>query len=295
MGLVSMSKRPRGFIDHWSPPEHIRDLIENVQQVIRDYSDIAPLSLRQIFYILVSDYGYEKTEPAYKRMYENLNKARRAHMVSMDDIRDDGLARNDPHHFSGEEGFVSSIKYWASELRLDRQQGQDWRVFVWCEAQGMFPQLSGYCEGYGVSVLSSGGFDSVTTKHAIAKEFSDLSGAAILHIGDHDPSGVHMHNNLDEDIGAFVDYYGGNVEVIRLAVTPDQVEQYGLATAPPKASDRRAFDGYETTQAEAIPPRTLRRIVTAEIERWLDMELVEDIKAEELEIRASLTTRLARV
>ena len=159
----------------------------------------------------------------------------------------------------------------------------------------MSPQLARYCDEYGVSVLSSGGFDSVTTKHALAFEFSEVGSVVIFHIGDHDPSGVHMHNSLDEDLTAFMDHYGGEVLVERLAVTPDQVEALDLPTAPPKATDRRAFDGYETTQAEAIPPRVLRKIVTDAILERLDLEQFDDVLAREREIRSSLSERLTGI
>jgi hypothetical protein len=38
-------------------------------------------------------YEYEKTEQAYKRLGEILNTARRARLIDMDMIRDDGFAR----------------------------------------------------------------------------------------------------------------------------------------------------------------------------------------------------------
>jgi hypothetical protein len=57
-----------------------------------------------------------------------------------------------------------------------------------------------------------------------------------------------------------------------LAVTPEQIEGYGLPTAPAKATDRRAFEG-ETVQAEALPPDVLAGIVEAAIEAALDMEV----------------------
>ncbi len=166
---------------------------------------------------------------------------------------------------------------------------------VWCEAGGMLPQLANYCEDYGVPVLSSGGFDSVTTKHNFAREVSRMgSWVEILHIGDHDPSGVHMCSSLDEDLQAFVEYYGGMIEVTRLAVTPDQVDILGLPTAPPKKTDKRSFEG-RTTQAEAIPPRTLRAIVTDAILSRMDEDIYQSVLAQEEEIRKSLAEKLERL
>lgn len=68
--------------------------------------------------------------------------------------------------------------------------------------------MAGVAGEYGVDVQTGGGFDSVTAKHDLAQELVGWSeqGAdvEILHIGDHDPSGVHVFANLQEDISAFL-------------------------------------------------------------------------------------------
>ena len=84
------TKRPRGFIEYWNPREDTLELVEAVKGILYQNRDIAPLTLRQIFYMLVSGYSYDKTERAYKRLCETMNKARRAKFIDMDDIRDDG-------------------------------------------------------------------------------------------------------------------------------------------------------------------------------------------------------------
>jgi hypothetical protein len=87
-----------------------------------------------------------------------------------------------------------------------------------------------------------------------------------LHIGDHDPSGVHVFSSLAEDVEAFSAWYDGDVEFVRVAVTPEQTALYNLRSAPPKPTDNRRFDGDETWQAEALDPRILAEIVTQAIE-----------------------------
>lgn len=286
--------RPRGFISNWQPKSDTQELICNVQDILDEYSDIKPLTLRQVFYMLVSGYGFDKTERAYKRLCETMNRARRAQMIEMDDIRDDGLRKVTPHGWESESAILSTFRSYGSRFRLNRQQGQPVHLMVWCEAGGMLPQLAAYCEDYGVPVLSSGGFDSVTTKHNFARDACEFDAVEILHIGDHDPSGVHMCSSLDEDLSAFVSYYGGHIEVTRLAVTPAQIQAMGLPQAPPKRTDNRAFSGL-TTQAEAIPPRRLRDIVQDALSDRIDDEIFQDTLAEEEEIRLSLTTKLARL
>jgi hypothetical protein len=72
-----MTARPRGFITDWRPRAETRQLLDQAQAVLDEYRDQLPLTLRQIFYRLVGAHGYEKTELAYKRLTELLNKARR--------------------------------------------------------------------------------------------------------------------------------------------------------------------------------------------------------------------------
>lgn len=63
-----------------------------------------------------------------------------------------------------------------------------------------------------------------------------------------------------------------------------------LATAPPKPTDRRAFEG-ETVQAEAIPPDVLSRLVRDAIEARQDARIMRDLLAHEAEARAELLER----
>ena len=52
-------------------------------------------------------------------------------------------------------------------------------------------------------------------------------------------------------------------------MTPDQNDRYSLPTAPPKVTDKRAFQGL-TCQAEALAPDDLADIVQTAIEQRID-------------------------
>jgi len=286
--------RPRGFKD-WNPQPATAQLIVQVEEILNANSDILPLTLRQIFYMLVSGYNYDKTEKAYNRLTEAMNRARRAQLVAMDAIRDDGFREHQTTEWDNYDDIVGYFKTLADQFELKRQEVQPTYLMIWCEAQGMMPQLASAVRDWHVPVLSSGGFDSTTTKHDVAVGISNHDAVEILHIGDHDPSGVHIHSSLDEDLQAFVGYYGGDLKVTRLAVTPDQVDEMDLPTAPPKSTDKRSFDGYETTQAEAIPPRTLRAIVQEAVESRTDMNAFNAAKALEAPIRQRLLAGIERM
>ena len=164
----------------------------------------------------------------------------------MDAIRDGGGARDEPHFWQDADEFLLGYRDAARDFRLDRQVGQPTRLLLLCEAAGMVPQLARAVEDYGLPVISSGGFESVTEKHALALDLSRHGEPVeVLHIGDHDPSGAHLFLALAEDVEAFGLRY--------VAVTPAQVEALALPTAPAKATDNRAFEG-------AKPKLSLRTI-----------------------------------
>ena len=275
--------RARGFAP-WKPQEKSRALLRDVQVVLDTFRAYLPVTLRQVFYRLVSTVGYPKDEDSYERLCGMLNRARRAGIIEWDAIRDDGFTKRIPSCWETPVEWAEAVLRSATQYRCDRLTGQERRLVLWCEAGGMVPQLERVATEYSIPVYSSGGFDSVTAKHEVAEEFSRLGSATVLHIGDLDPSGVHMFGSLDEDVGAFLKQLGGDVCFVRLAVTREHVEQMGLPTAPPKVTDRRAFAG-DTVQAEAIPPDELARIVRRAILDRLDGNTFDAVIAHEQEQR----------
>jgi hypothetical protein len=290
-GAERRATRPRGFVD-WNPQKNTQALLSQVQAVLDEYADYLPLAIRQIFYRLVGAHGYDKTEHAYERLVEHLNRARRAQRIPMDAIRDDGGQVSRPFSFHDAEEFMDQVIVWASEFTLDRTEGQNIRLAVMCEAAGMVPQLERVAHPYGIAVISSGGFDSLTDKYKFAAELADHDRPTeVLHIGDHDPSGVHLYLALLEDVKAFAQRLGGEVMFDRLAVTPPQIERYALPTAPAKATDDRAFGG-DTCQAEALAPDQLATILRDAIESRLDRAAYDAALRRERQIRRRLRTRL---
>jgi hypothetical protein len=164
-----------------------------------------------------------------------------------------------------------------------------------CEAAGMVPQLARVAHGYGATVLSSDGFDSVTEKQAFAVEIADDGRPTeVLHIGGHDPSGTHMFIALAEDVEAFARELGGSVSFTRLAVTPEQIADLALETQVRKVSDNRAFGSRteQTCQAEAIAPDMLAQIVRGAIKSRFDHKALRRVLAREKRVRNELIEKL---
>jgi hypothetical protein len=289
--------RPRGLAP-WQPRLRTLALLEQVRQVLGEYEEFLPLTLRQVYYRLVAAHGYPKTESAYERLCEALNRARRAELVSFDAIRDDGGVASLPNGLHGLTEFWAAVRAAAEQYALDRLDGQALRLEVWCEAAGMVPQLERVAHPYGVPVFSSGGFDSLAMKYEAATRFIERSDLTlVLHIGDLDPSGRSIFDAAAEDVGALAADLGHPeaVEFSRVAVTREQVSRYGLPEAPPKRTDRRGQWVGGTVQAEALEPADLARELNLAIESELDLEVYERVLERERRERNDLLRQLQKV
>ncbi len=306
-----MSGRPKGYLD-WHPKPHVAVIIEQCQAVLREYSGYGPMTVRQIFYRLVGNYGYDKTELAYKRLAEYLVKARRSRMVSFSAIRDDGgTSRGGQDGWASLDSFLNDLADWSTTFDLDKTIGQPNVIELWCEAEGMVPMLSQMVAPWNVRVTGSGGFSSVTVTHEFAaRVIGRKKPTILLHVGDFDPSGESIFQSMCEDIGAFVAervggflYTSGEVEdrnerplfvPRRVALTAEQVERYDLPTAPPKASDSRSAKWVgETTQAEAMPPDLLAEVVTDAVQEWVDQDKIDALVAQQEQDRELVGSRVA--
>lgn len=286
--------RARGYVPTWHPKTETVALLEAVDGVLRRYDEYLPLTLRQVFYALVALSVLAKEERAYHRLGEHLNTARRAGRISFDAIRDDGTAIHRSIAYKDAENFLDVVDAAAKAFRLDRQRGQPLHLAVLVEAAGMAGQVHGVTADYGVPVWSDGGFNSVTATRRLGQHCAawadECHAVELLHIGDHDPSGGHLAAAALEDIQAFSGL-GDRLRMTRLAVLPEQVAQFGLPSAPPKSSDRRAWEG-QTWQAEALPPDVLLGIVRDAIERRINVDARQSVLEREIKIRADLSRRL---
>ncbi len=267
--------RPRGYAD-WTPRAHTAALLQQVEEVLEEYVDHLPLTVRQIFYRLVANYGYEKSERAYARLAEMLVRARRAKRIPFEYVRDDGVVTAFSTWHDGAEDFWDDVGHRINDYRRDRQAGQPQRIELWCESAGMLHQLARASDPYSVPVYSAGGFASLTATRQIAARACDQPCATVLlHVGDCDPSGESIFDAMAQDAAAFVDadrlIGTQRVTAIRVALTLDQVEDFGLPTAPAKKTDLRSksWEG-ETCQLEALAPDQLAEVVTSAIEGLLE-------------------------
>jgi hypothetical protein len=117
---------------------------------------------------------------------------------------------------------------------------------------------------------------------AYGKEFlSEWPAAEVLHIGDHDPSGVHVFSSLAEDVRAICDEHAVDVTFTRLAVTPEQI----AASACRRHRRNQATRAASTAKRRSRPRRSRltcwRKIAQQAIDDRLDETAWQQVLAAE--------------
>jgi hypothetical protein len=109
----------------------------------------------------------------------------------------------------------------------------------------------------------------------------------IVYVGDFDPTGEDIQRVLSERLN-------GGAEVIRVAVTPDQVATYNLPPMPGKATDPRA-PGFTSrhgrlvqVEVEALDPNDLRALLDITLSSYWDEEAYGAVVEREERERATL-------
>ena len=298
-GHTYTNTRVRGLAP-WSPKEATLAVIDQVTQVLDEYAEYLPLTARQVFYRLVGAHGYDKTENAYSRLLEYLNRGRRAELVPWASIRDDGFSSQGGGGWDSPAQVVRSFQATAKRYTRNHQDHQPIYTEVWVEAAGMMPQVATMLYEYDISVYSSGGFNSTTSKHDTAQRIGnrfdrEARHTRVLHVGDYDPSGVAVIDSLADDLWQFIVDMGYDLDVAqfhRVAVTPEQIAELGLPGAPAKANDvRGGFDDL-AVQAEAMSPPQLEEAILAAVDAEWDVDQLDELLAEEAEERTWLIDKL---
>lgn len=303
----------------WQPKAQSAVWLAATLEVLEEYREEWPLTVRQVFYRLIETHDYEKSEPAYESLVRIISRARRSHAaggigIPFEAIRDGGLSHSiDPHFYDDDDHFEGVVARAAASFRLDRQAGQSTMIEFWCEAGGMLPILEQAANEYGIKVTASGGYDSLPLRHDLAVRAAgranrDLK-TLVLHVGDFDPSGENMREVLSEDAEEMAYQLIGDsgwLRVERLALTADQVLEYQVQTAPPKPLDSRMrgfvdkhwelhdhFGSWHiTAQLEALTPTQLRSLFAEAVESRFDRATYERVLEDEKPIREDLLRRL---
>lgn len=299
-------KRPKGYAP-WRPRAETEDVLAQVGEVLSEYRDYLPLTVRQIFYRLVGAHGYQKTEQAYERLGNYLVRARRARLIPFEAIRDDSASVMQHLHFDGEDDFYAHVRRLGRSYTQDKLAGQGYAMRLHCEAEGMMPQMHASLADFSIPVYSCSGFDSLTSRRDLAKWFHDCyvyegKTPVMLHLGDYDPDGESIFESLVEDVWAFLSRDAPGLVArhdqdrlfVRVALVEEHISMFDLPTAPPKKTSSRTknWTGVGTCQLEALPPDELRAIVVGNVLDYIDPEVLREDREAEVTARRNIVGAL---
>ncbi len=268
------------------------ELIASGEDVINEFlAQGYTLTLRQLYYQLFVRGFIDNTERSYKRLGNIISDARRAGMIDWDAIVDRTRYRR-------------KLSSWASPLDILQTAQKDYhrdlwsnqlkRMEVWIEKDALVGVIEGVCEEYDVPFFSCRGYvsDSEMWRAGRRLLYNQDCGqeTVILHLGDHDPSGIDMSRDIEERLSLFTE--GETyIDVKRIALTMEQIEEVNPPPNPAKVTDSRfekyqAEHGDESWELDALEPSYLRDLIEDEIQMVRDEDLWDEAVSEQERERA---------
>lgn len=249
-------------------------LIDYANEIIAEYvAQGFDLTLRQLYYQFVSRDLLANTNENYKRLGSVINDARLAGLIDWDRLVDRTRGIEELSTWEQPENIVEAC---ARQFRHDLWRNQKYRPEVWIEKEALAGVFEGICNTLRVSYLSCRGYTSQSEMWRAGQRLRltirNGQTPIILHFGDHDPSGIDMTRDIKDRLRMFA---GQSVEVRRLALNMDQIEEHEPPPNPAKTTDAR-FNGYqeeygeESWELDALEPALLTALVETEVNNLRD-------------------------
>lgn len=267
------------FIDKNFKPASLA-LIQQANSIIAEYSAQGYiLTLRQLYYQFVARDLIPNTERSYKRIGSVVNNGRLAGLIDWAAIEDRTRNIKTVWHAASPREAIQQIR---DQYAIDMWQNQNCRVEVWIEKEALVGVIEGVCDELDVPYFACRGYVSQSEQwragHRARRRFNrQEQRTVILHLGDHDPSGIDMTRDNDDRLALFAGYRGAPT-VERIALNMDQVEEYGPPPNPAKMTDSR-FDNYlrnygdESWELDALEPSVIDKLIRAHVNKYRDMDL----------------------
>lgn len=258
-------------------------IIEQANQIITTYQAQGfNLTLRQLYYQFVSRDLIANKMTEYKRLGSIVSDARRAGLIDWDAIVDRTRSLKSVSHW---ESPAEIIRVCSEQFKIDKWADQPYHVEVWIEKDALAGVFERVChQRWDIPYFACRGYGSDSEVWAagirlkrVARYVYDgglRKQPIILHFGDHDPSGVDMTRDIIDRLAMFS---GLNIEVRRLALNMDQIEEYNPPPNPAKELDPRATAyveqfGNESWELDALEPAVLAELVSETIEQLIDQD-----------------------
>jgi hypothetical protein len=264
-------------------------MVEAANNIIADYQRQGySLTLRQLYYQFVSKNLIKNDDKEYKRLGEIIANARYAGLISWRAIEDRTRNLKGTYFWDSPAQIIRSSALGYVE---DKWKGQKYRPELWVEKEALAGIVSQSAHAVEVSWMACRGYMSASEMWEAAQRFiryrKNDQIPVIFHIGDHDPSGVHMSTDIEDRIREFMHAHGVNtIEFKRLALNMDQIEEYNPPPNPAKLTDSRARAyieeyGDESWELDALPPNVLDSLMQDAVKRLIDRDAWDAAKADQ--------------
>ncbi|EPA8366995.1 hypothetical protein ACQ676_002505 [Vibrio fluvialis] len=275
------------FYQPWSPSEKSEQIVGIAQSIISDYQDEGyTLTLRQLYYQFVARDIIENSERSYKNLGSVITKARMAGMLDWEAIED----RNREHQsFWFEEDESKIIEDLPRFIRYDQWERQPFYIEVWVEKEALGNVVSRACNPYLVPHMSCKGYLSASEAWRAGKRFEQKlyegKQCVLIHLGDHDPSGIDMTRDNKDRLGLFTGM-PSEIEVVRLALNRDQIDEYAPPPNPAKITDSRAKEyikrfGNTSWELDALEPQVMANMIQSQIASYIDEDMWTEVRNQE--------------
>lgn len=247
-----------------------RIMLERINTILEEYrNDGYVLTLRQLYYQLVSKGIIPNNDREYAKLSNILKKGRMAGIVDWAAIEDRVRVPKLPYWVRDVQHAIQDT---IEQYRVNRMQGQQRNIEIWVEKDALSNVLFRVTSKYHIRLMVNRGYSSISAMYDAHRRLR--SGDVILYFGDHDPSGKDMVRDIRERMEEF----GREVDVRPVALTMEQIRRFNPPPNPAKITDPRAKwyireYGRTSWELDALPPRELIRLAEEAVEELIDLDL----------------------
>ena len=267
-------------------------VIARANQILEEYAEKGyDLTLRQLYYQFVARGLIDNNQREYKNLGSIVNDARLCGLIDWDHIVDRTRNVRKNAHWSSPSDIVKTC---AQQFQIDKWAGQRSRIEVWIEKDALIGVVERVCRKLDIPYFSCRGYVSQSEIHEAALDrykpwMAEGQDVVILHLGDHDPSGIDMSRDIADRLLMFQ----AHVDLRRIALNMDQVRRYNPPPNPAKITDSRATKyieehGDESWELDALSPEVIEDLITSEVDDIIDQETFDVALASEQEMRDRL-------
>jgi hypothetical protein len=254
--------------------------------------EMKPMTVRQCFYQATVRNLVDKSEAGYDKVQTDLVVMRRSGVLPYDWLADNTRWQRKPTTYAS---INDALKETARFYRKALWTSAATYVEVWLEKDALSGVIFPVTSLYDVPLMVARGYASLSFLHGAAEYINELDVPAyIYHLGDFDPSGVNAAEKIEQTLRELAPR--ADIHFERIAVTPAQIQAWGLPTRPTKQTDSRAKGfGAVSVELDAIEPDMLRALVRRHIERHLpadELRVLKVAEASEQQILQNIFGRL---